>query len=496
MRRAVVGAFVIAGTAAGAALARRAGARGRARRVPSAPVHHTRRASRNLRVAGVGAKAGASYAVHQARRTFASEPRRAELDAAHQLHTAEQVAEALGNMKGALMKVGQMLSYLDEGLPEPFRDALAQLQQDAPPMSAELAAGVVEAELGAPPQKVFAEWDPVPIAAASIGQVHRAITPEGQAVAVKVQYPGVDDAIRADLDNAGMFFGGMKLLFPGMDTGPVIEEIRDRLQEELDYRKEAENQRFFAETYAGHPFIHVPAVVDRYCTGRVFTSELAEGERFAAVETWAQHERDLAAETIFRFVIGSLYGLHVFNGDPHPGNYLFRPGGRVTFLDFGLVKRFTADEVYVLRRLSETIVQEPDPGAFRATLEEAGFIKRGAEISDEELVAFFRPFYHFVIDEETGALDDKYASDTARRLLQLDGGNDAIRKAGNVPAAYVILQRINLGLYAVLGRLHARAPWRRISEELWPWTAAPPATELGRQHAAWRAHAPAFASDG
>src|SRR5207302_3557877 len=271
------------------------------------PVHHTGRAARNARVAGLGAKVGTSYAVHQARRAFVSAPRRVELDAEHQLRTADQVAQTLGNMKGALMKVGQMLSYLDDGLPEPLREALAQLQQNAPPMSAELAAGVIERELGAAPEAVFAEWDPQPIAAASIGQVHRAITREGRAVAVKVQYPGVDEAIRADLDNAGVFFSGMKMMFPALETGPVVEEVRTRLVEELDYRREAKNQRFFVDAYAGHPFIHVPAVVDDYCTGRVFTSELAEGVRFEEVERWSQDERDLAAEAIYRFVIRSMW---------------------------------------------------------------------------------------------------------------------------------------------------------------------------------------------
>src|SRR5207302_6294943 len=213
----------------------------------TSPVYHTGRAARNARVAGLGAKVGTAYAVPQARRAFASADRRAELDVEHQLHTAGQVAQTLGNMKGALMKVGQMLSYLDDGLPQPLREALAQLQQDAPPMSASLAAGVVEQELGALPDDVFAEWDPVPIAAASIGQVHRAMTREGVAVAVKVQYPGVDEAIRADLDNAGPFFSIMGVLFPGLDPAPVVAEIKVRFLEELDYENEAANQRLFAD---------------------------------------------------------------------------------------------------------------------------------------------------------------------------------------------------------------------------------------------------------
>ena len=470
--------------------------RGRVSQGVSRPVHHTGRAGRNVRVAGLGAKVGTSYAVHQARRAFASAPRRTELDLQHQLRTAEQVAQTLGNMKGALMKVGQMLSYLDDGLPEPLRDALAQLQQDAPPMSADLAASVIQRELGRSPDALFAEWDPVPIAAASIGQVHRAITREGDAVAVKVQYPGVDEAIRADLDNAGMLFSGMKMMFPGMDTGPIVEEVRVRLAEELDYRREADNQRFFADVYAGHPFIHVPAVIDEYCTTRVLTSELAQGARFDEVERWSQEERDLAAESIYRFVIRSMWRLHAFNGDPHPGNYLFRPDGRITFLDFGLVKYFTPEEVYPLQRLIETIVVEPDPAAFRTTLEDAGFLNRDAPMTDDEVVGYFQHFYHFVLDDHSGVLDETYASQTARRLFQLDGaGNAGIQQSGNVPPAYVILQRINLGLYAVLGRLRGKAPWRAISEEIWPWVDGPPATDLGRQEEAWLASKRSLAAE-
>ena len=192
------------------------------------------RIERNVAVARTATRAGSALAVHRVRRSVASSERRTELDEQFQLRTAEQVAEALGNMKGALMKVGQMVSYLDEGLPEPFRVALAQLQQNAPPMSSELAAEVVERELGSPPERLFAAWDPEPIAAASIGQVHRATTAEGIDVAVKVQYPGVDAAIRADLDNAGLLFGGMGMMFPGLEPGPIVEEVWARLGEELD----------------------------------------------------------------------------------------------------------------------------------------------------------------------------------------------------------------------------------------------------------------------
>jgi predicted unusual protein kinase regulating ubiquinone biosynthesis (AarF/ABC1/UbiB family) len=380
-----------------------------------------------------------------------------------------------------------MASYLDQGLPEHVREVLAELQHGAPPMSADLAATVVEAELGAPPAELFADWDPAPIAAASIGQVHRAITRDGRAVAVKVQYPGVDEAIAADLDNAGMIFSGLGMLFPGMEPGPIVEELRSRLVEELDYTLEAANQRLFAEFYRGHPFIQVPEVVDELSTRRVLTTELAVGERFDALASWAQDERDLAAETIFRFVFRSLYRLGAFNGDPHPGNYLFRPGGRVTFLDFGLVKRFTAAELDEFGEMIQAMVIDRDRSRFRRTVERLGLLATGTSFSDEEVEDYFSHFYEFVLADGVTTIDPEYASETVRRMFDTSGPYGPIMRAANVPASFVIIQRINLGLYAILGQLCATADFRRIAEELWPFVNGPPSTPLGVEEAAWLA---------
>jgi len=372
-------------------------------------------------------------------------------------------------------------------MPQPLRDALAQLQSQAPPMSAELAAEVVREELGGRPDEVFDTWDPKPIAAASIGQVHRAITKDGRAVAVKVQYPGVGDAIRADLDNAGMLFGAMGMMLPGLEPGPLVEELRTRLVEELDYLNEADNQRLFAQYYAGHPFIHVPDVVDELCSARVLTTELAEGVRFDEVERWSQEERDLAAETIFRFVFGSLYRLHAFNGDPHPGNYLFRPGGQVTFLDFGLVKRFEPDEVDVIARMLKAMAVDKDIVEYRRIIECIGMLKTGAAFTDEEVMDYFGHFYDFVQRDEVNTITPEYASETVRRFFDYGGDHAEILRAANIPPTFVIIQRINLGLYAIFGNLRATANWRRISEEIWPFVNAPPSTELGERAAAWAA---------
>jgi predicted unusual protein kinase regulating ubiquinone biosynthesis (AarF/ABC1/UbiB family) len=443
--------------------------------------HLTSRAGRNLALARLGGRLGRRQAMHKARRVFASAERRETLDREHELRTAADVAESLGNMKGALMKLGQLASFLDNGLPEPMREALATLQADAPPMSADLAASVIEQELGRPPEELFAEWDPVPMAAASIGQVHRAITVDGHAVAVKVQYPGVDAAIKNDLDNTALLTQLVGLAFPGFEPGPVIQELRERITEELDYRLEAKNQRLFADFYRGHPFIHVPDVVDHLSADRVLTTELATGTRFAEVAaTWSQDERDLAGEAIYRYVFRSIYRLHSFNGDPHPGNYLFNPGGQVTFLDYGLVKHFDSVVLRAFQDMLDSVLLDPDGARFRKVVEDAGLLKPGAPVTEAEVMDYFGHFYEILVDD-TVPVTHEYASETVQKLF-VPG---PVTKWANLPPSFVIVQRINLGLYAILAELGSRRNWLGMARELWPWIDGPPSTELGRREAAW-----------
>lgn len=459
--------------------------RRRPRQGSPSPVSTGNQRARTLELARVGSRAGANYVSMTARATFASEERRSELRSEFELRTAEQVAETLGNMKGAAMKLGQMASYLDQGLPEPVREVLATLQTDAPPMSAELAAAMIRDELGADPEVVFAQWSPMPLASASIGQVHRAVTHDGQVVAVKVQYPGVDEAIRADLANSDLLFWAMGFMFPGMDPKPIVAELRDRITEELDYRTEAAHQTRFAEQYLGHPTIHVPAVLPEYSTGRVLCTDFAVGAGFAEVVSWSQAERDLAAETLFRFAFGGIYRLGAFNGDPHPGNYLFRPGGEVTFLDYGLCKIFTPDEVSIFERLIRAMVFERDMVAFASFSEEIGVLRDAAQFSEQQIFDYFSHFYEFVLTDETTTMTHEYASRSVRQFFDLSGPSADIMKNANLPPSLVIIQRINLGLFALFAELGATGNWRRLGEEIWPFVDGPPSTPMGEAIADW-----------
>jgi predicted unusual protein kinase regulating ubiquinone biosynthesis (AarF/ABC1/UbiB family) len=442
------------------------------------------RVSRGLAAMRLAARGGARYAASAPRLFAAAGERRQQLRDDLALRTAQDVADTLGTMKGVLMKIGQLASYVDDGLAPPARRVLSRLQDSVPPMTAELAAGVITEELGAPPERVFKEWDPLPIAAASIGQVHRAITADGRAVAVKVQYPGIAETIAADLGNVGLIRSLLKMAVPSQDVTSLIEELRERISEELDYVREAENQRQFAAFFDGHPTARVPKVVDELSTARVITSELAAGARFSEMLAWPQEERDLAAETIYRFTFRSLYGLHAFNGDPHPGNYLFEPGGQVTFLDFGLVKHFTEHELDPLIAMIEALCLDEDPEGFRRAMEEADFLERGAPVPTEDVVAHMSLFYDSVRERGPRTMTSEYSSAVARRYVDFKNPLAAYAK---IPRPYVILQRINLGLFAILAEMRATADWRGISEEIWPFTQAPPSTPMGEAELPWLA---------
>jgi predicted unusual protein kinase regulating ubiquinone biosynthesis (AarF/ABC1/UbiB family) len=445
------------------------------------------RGRRNLDIATLGVQVGGTYATTAARKLFASTERRIELDRERELRTADAITDRLGNMKGALMKLGQMASYVSEGLPEPMRAALAELQSNAPPMSAELAAGVIERELGAPPDEVFVEWDPQPIASASIGQVHRAVVVDPatgleRAVAVKVQYPGVGAAIEADLRNASLLGAILKQGFGGLDPDDMVAEIRERLIDELDYLLEAVNQQAFADYYRGHPFIHVPDVVASHSTARVLTSDLVSGATWQEMIAWSQDERDLAGECLFRFVFRSLYGMHRFNGDPHPGNYLFHGGGRVTFLDFGLVKHFTSDEMTTFIGMVKSAAYEHDVPTFRRIVEDAGMLRRGAPADDDAIGDYFGQFYESVKEDKVITWSSEYASRIVRHTFDR---TSPISQYATVPRAFVFIQRINLGLYALLGELRATGNYRRMAEELWPFVHGPPSTPMADAEQPW-----------
>ena len=449
------------------------------------------RTQRNVELAKMGATVGGAYASTAARKLFASAERRIELDQELELRTAEAVAERLGNMKGALMKLGQMASFVDEGLPAPLREALAQLQSNAPPMSAELAAQVIREELGGDPSENFVSWDPQPIAAASIGQVHRAIvidpvTGDERAVAVKVQYPGVGEAIDADLRNADMLGLILKQGFGGLDPADMVAEIKERLVEELDYRLEAVNQQHFADYYRGHPYIHVPEVLPSFSTRRVLTSELVDGAPWSEMLTWSQEERDLVGECLFRFVFRSLYQMHAFNGDPHPGNYLFHRGGRVTFLDFGLVKHFSDEEMDTFVSMVRSAAYDHDATTFRGILERAGMLRPGAPASNDEIGEYFSQFYESVREDRPVTWSPEYSSRIVRHTFDR---TSPISQYATVPKTFVFIQRINLGLYALLGELRASGNYRRIAEELWPFVSGPPSTPMAEAEGAWLARA-------
>jgi predicted unusual protein kinase regulating ubiquinone biosynthesis (AarF/ABC1/UbiB family) len=425
-------------------------------------------------------------------------------DLARFTREAQRYVATLGEMKGAAMKVGQILSFLDSNLvPEAYRpiyqEIAGALQADATPMPVETARAVIEEELGRPVDEVFEWFGLQPMAAASIGQVHAAHLPGGREVVVKVQYPGAAAAVRADLANAQLMAsiaaassrlrGPMR---PVADPRAMVEEIRDRVDEELDYRLEAVNLQEFGDRYRDHPFIHVPAVVPELSTERVLVMDEVDGMRWNVALEQPQELKDRWGEVINRFVYGSLYEFGIFNADPHPGNYLFHADGSVTFLDFGCVKRFDERQIEGGRTFNASITRgDGDPDALKQMLIDFGFLPSDTKLTAQRIFDWYAPMYRTLLEEETGTFTPELAAYVVHRNFDpLGDFGEMLRGMGITQASkdFVFINRIQLGLFSVLGGLRATGPWRAISAEL-TW-GDPPRTELGRQHAAWKAARP------
>jgi predicted unusual protein kinase regulating ubiquinone biosynthesis (AarF/ABC1/UbiB family) len=402
-----------------------------------------------------------------------------------QVEAAEQIVAALGTMKGAAMKLGQVLSFLDVGLvPEPYREEfqrkLGQLRDAAPKVRFEDMKKVIEADLEEPLEDVFAEFEEEPIAAASIGQVYRAKLSNGRAVAVKVQYPGVNQAVRADMQNLGIILRLMKRVAPGLDVKAIGEEVRARIYEELDYELEAQNQRSMARIYRGHPFIIIPDVITRLSRERVIVQEYVVGRGFEELKRLPQDERNRIAEIVFRFFFGSLYRHRQFSGDPHPGNFLLLDDGRMAFLDFGLFKRMS-DEAVDFELTCQRAYIDGDAQTLMKLFTEQGFITNPDRITPEGLMAQIDDSTWWYSRDEVIQLDPGIATKIAIEMADMRSSHYHQMRHESLPSEHLFARRVEMLTMAVLSQLRAQGNFHRIARE-WVLDDSP-ATELGEQEA-------------
>ena len=441
-------------------------------------------AHRGAKLAGQTGKSALRFLGTRARAFAAPERSQEFLDGFHQ-KTAQQLVQMLGEMKGAAMKVGQLASFYEFSAPgeylATYKDALTMLQNSAPPMDPEASKAVIKEEFGVDPHELFAEFGDDAIAAASIGQVHRARLHTGEEVAVKVQYPGVDDAVRADLKNVSAMTKLSVAIAPNIDPKEVANEVRDRVLEELDYRREATNQKTFAELFSGHPYIVVPKVYPEYCRARVIVQEFVEGEPFMTAFGWEQSRKDDLAEILFRFFYGSFNRFLLFSADPHPGNYLLLRDGKVAFLDYGLVRALDPGTLLLLLEIVQSLIRD-DRERGRAALEAIGILNRRTPEVDavwEHLRMLNSP----VLEDRPFTITPELVQGIA--AAGLDPRSEAfqtLRKVG-IPGVVVTVNRMSFGVASLLGRLEATNNWHAIAREFWFGDGS--STRIGRDEQEW-----------
>ena len=402
---------------------------------------------------------------------------------------ADNALAVLGELRGGAMKIGQLASFVDvDMLPAEFRsvyqDKLAALRDSAPAMSWRKIRRVLEREWEQPVESLFEEFDEDAVAAASIGQVHRAVLPGGRRVAVKIQYPEIADALEADLGTAaGLTAIGTplaKAMMPGLDPRMLVGEVRELVMEEIDYEIEAQHQRTFARAYRDHPFIFVPDVVTSLSRRRVLVSDWVDGARFPEMLELPQAERDRIGEIVMRFYFHSMDYLGRFNTDSHPGNFLLRDDGSVAFIDFGNVKTVSPGWLRDGKRAMRAAAAG-DRDGFRDAIVDLGYVHRADHLDVEWLLEQVLAAGEWFLRDQELQIDPEYVARMLAYVLEPQVISHGIRVARDlkVPAEEVWFRRVEVGVFAVLGQLRARRNWYRIAGET--MFELPPASELGEE---------------
>jgi predicted unusual protein kinase regulating ubiquinone biosynthesis (AarF/ABC1/UbiB family) len=457
---------------------------------PEAKKLPTGRVARTARVGGLVTGQSVRWAGMRAANRVRTPERAAAAESERTAALVRELVEQLGRMRGAAMKVGQMISMvefddLDDDQRDDLQRTLATLRDGIPPVPFARLEKLMRQEYGEPLNRVFGDFDERAFAAASIGQVHRATTLVGDEVVVKVQYPGVAEAVETDLRNAMMLLPLVKRLAPGLDAKSLATEMRERIGEELDYELEAQNQRRIERLMRGHPYIAVPHVYTDLSTRRVLVSEYVEGEGFELVRRAEEPQRDRYGEIVFRFFFGLLYRDQIALGDPHPGNYLLRPDGRVGFLDFGLLANVDAERVAAERAIARA-VRDKDAAALKAGLVEGGYLPadRADSVQAEFALRLMRratKWYaapgerRFVSSDERRGRDRERPTEEQRAEMKTQVNQFAM------PPDSILIRRMHGIVAVVLQQLRASADWGAIAAEY--LHGEPPATPLGQAEA-------------
>jgi len=412
--------------------------------------------------------------------------RPAELVAAElQQRTAAQLFKVLGELKGGAMKFGQALSVLEAALPEevagPYRAALTKLQEAAPPLPARSVHMVLAEQLGSDWRTYFRSFDDRPSAAASIGQVHRAVWHDGRDVAVKVQYPGAGPALISDLNQLARVAKMFAVLSPGMDVKPLLIELKARVSEELDYRLEAGSQRAFAQAYHRDPDIAVPKVVAG--SERVLVTEWLDGVPLSAIiREGSQADRDQAGQLMVRFLYSGPARAGLLHADPHPGNFRLLADGRLGVLDFGAVNRLPEGLPEPVGRLARLALQG-EAEAVYAGLRKEHFILPSARLDPGPLLEFLLPLLGPIAAEKF-TFTRPWLRAEAARIADPRNPASVLARQLNLPPSYLLIHRVTLGTIGVLCQLGATAPFRAEVKRWQPGFAEP-----GSDDATHAAHA-------